>query len=95
MRLVPHTDGLSVLSQIEALIDNFEETYSKFKQLAKTMEEFQASIERNQRSIGEAIATSFVESTVYAVINKRFGKRQPMQWTKCAAHLPLQTRVKT
>jgi hypothetical protein len=86
---------LSVLSQIEALIDNFEETYPKVKQLAKAMEEFQAFIERKQRSVGEATVTSFVESTVNAVINKRFGKRQPMQWTKCAAHLLLQTRVRT
>jgi hypothetical protein len=29
------------------------------------------------------------------VINKRFCKRQQMQWTKRGAHLLLQTRVKT
>jgi hypothetical protein len=36
-----------------------------------------------------------VESTVNQVVSKRFCKRQQMQWTQCAAHLLLQTRVKT
>jgi hypothetical protein len=36
-----------------------------------------------------------VESTVNQVINKRFCKRQQMQWSKRGAHLLLQTRVKT
>jgi hypothetical protein len=36
-----------------------------------------------------------VESTVNQVVSKRFCKRQQMQWTKRAAHLLLQTRVKT
>jgi hypothetical protein len=44
---------------------------------------------------GERISTGFVESTVNQVISKRFCKRQQMQWTKRAAHLLLQIRVKT
>jgi hypothetical protein len=44
---------------------------------------------------GEMIATGLVESTVNAVVSKRFCKRQQMQWTKRGAHLLLQTRVKT
>jgi len=44
---------------------------------------------------GEAIATSFVESTVHQVVSKRFCKKQQMQWSKQGAHLLLQTRVKT
>jgi hypothetical protein len=36
-----------------------------------------------------------VESTVNQVVSKRFCKKQQMQWTKRAAHLLLQTRVKT
>jgi hypothetical protein len=34
------------------------------------------------------------ESTVNAVISKRFAKRQQMQWTKRGAHLLLQTRTR-
>jgi hypothetical protein len=44
---------------------------------------------------GKAIATSFVESTVYEVVSKRFCKKQQMQWSKPGAHVLLQTRVKT
>jgi hypothetical protein len=36
-----------------------------------------------------------VESTVNQVVSKRFCKKQQMQWTKRAAHLLLQMRVKT
>ena len=43
---------------------------------------------------GEAIATGFVESTVNAVVSKRFAKRQQMQWTPKGAHLLLQVRTK-
>jgi hypothetical protein len=44
---------------------------------------------------GEGISTGFVESTVNQVVSKRFCKKQQIQWTKRAAHLLLQTRVKT
>jgi hypothetical protein len=44
---------------------------------------------------GERISTGFVESTVNQVVSKRFCKKQQMQWTKRAAHLLLQMRVKT
>ena len=44
---------------------------------------------------GERISTGFVESTVNQVVSKRFCKKQQMQWTKPAAHLLLQMRVKT
>jgi hypothetical protein len=40
-------------------------------------------------------AASFAaESTVNAVISKRFAKRQQMQWTKRGAHLLLQIRTR-
>jgi len=35
------------------------------------------------------------ESTVNAVVSKRFAKRQQMQWTRRGAHLLLQTRTRT
>jgi hypothetical protein len=65
--------ALSKIDDIESLIDNFEETYPKFKQLTKAVEEFRTYIVNNSGLIpnygkryryGEAIATGFVESTV-------------------------------
>jgi hypothetical protein len=37
---------------------------------------------------------ALAQSTVNAVISKRFAKRQQMQWTKHGAHLLLQTRTR-
>ena len=92
------------IDDIESLIYNFEETYPKFKQLLKAVEEFRTYITNNRHLIpnygeryrhGEAIATGFVEATVNQVVSKRFCKKQQMQWSKRGAHLLLQTRVKT
>jgi len=44
---------------------------------------------------GEAMATGFGESTVHAVVRRRFGKTQHMQWSKAGAQVFLQTRVRT
>ena len=43
---------------------------------------------------GDAISTAFVESGINAVLNKRFRKKQQMQWSKRGAHLLLQTRTR-
>lgn len=43
---------------------------------------------------GERISSCLAESTVNAVISKRFAKRQQMQWTNRGAHLLLQTRTR-
>jgi hypothetical protein len=96
--------ALKKIDDIESLIYNFEETYPKFKQLVKAVEEFRTYIQNNTHLIpnygeryrhGEVITTSFVESTVNQVVSKRFCKRQQMQWSKRGAHLLLQARVKT
>jgi hypothetical protein len=96
--------ALKKIDDIESLIYNFEETYPKFKQLLKAVEEFRTYIQNNTHLIpnygeryrhGEVITTSFVESTVNQVVSKRFCKRQQMQWSKRGAHLLLQARVKT
>jgi hypothetical protein len=44
---------------------------------------------------GERISSWLAESTMNAVIGKRFAKRQQMQWTKRGAHLLMQTRTHT
>ena len=36
---------------------------------------------------------AFAESTVNAVVGKRFAKRQQMRWLRRGAHLMLQTRT--
>jgi hypothetical protein len=96
--------ALKKINDIESLIYNFEETYPKFTQLVKAIDEFRTYIQNNTYLIpnygdryrhGEAITTSFVESTVNQVVSKRFCKRQQMQWSKRGAHLLLQARVKT
>ncbi len=48
-----------------------------------------------RRRYGERVSTGFVESTVNAVVGKRFCKRQQMRWSKAGAHLMLQTRTRT
>jgi len=48
---------------------------------------------RQKFRAGERISSAFVESTVDALISKRFAKRQQMQWTRRGAHLPLQIRT--
>jgi hypothetical protein len=73
------------------------------RKLHKSICEFKTYIERNGGNVpnygerwrhGEVITTSFVESTVNAVVSKRFCKKQQMQWTSRGAHLLLQTRTK-
>jgi hypothetical protein len=96
--------ALDKIDDIESLIYNFEETYPKFKQLVQAVEEFRTYIQNNAHLIpnygeryrhGEAITTSFVESTENEVVSTRFCKKQQMQWSKEGAHLLLQTRVQT
>jgi len=42
---------------------------------------------------GERIATSFVESAVNQIIDKRMSKSQQMRWSPQGAHLLLQVRT--
>jgi len=93
----------------ETLLYELEETdplgaHRKPKKLLKAIGEFRSYIESNaamipnygeRRRYGEAISTATVESTVNAVVNKRFCKKQQMQWSKEGAHLLLQNRTKT
>jgi hypothetical protein len=93
----------------EALLYELEETHPaadhrKPRKLLKAIGEFGNYIENNSAMIpnygerhryGEAISTAAVESMVNAVVNKRFCKKQQMQWSKEGAHLLLQNRTRT
>ncbi len=96
--------ALGKIDDLESSIALFKEMYARFNSLVKALSELQTYIVNNRHLIpnyghwyhrGEAIATGFVESTVNQVVNKRFCKKQQMQWSKQGAHLLLQTRVRT
>jgi hypothetical protein len=93
----------------ETLLYELEEAHPagdhrKPRKLLKAIGEFRNYIESNAAMIpnygerhryGEAISTAAVESTVNAVVNKRFCKKQQMQWSKEGAHHLLQNRTRT
>ena len=80
-----------------------EVDYPNLHKFARAAHEFGVYIAANTDSLinygeryraGERISSCLAESTVNAVISKRFAKRQQMQWTKRGAHLLLQTRTR-
>jgi hypothetical protein len=84
-------------------VDGLEVDYPNLSKFARSAQEFSVYIAANTRSLinygerfraGERISSCLAESTVNAVISKRFAKRQQMQWTKRGAHLLLQTRTR-
>jgi hypothetical protein len=96
--------ALGKIDDLETSMAPFSETYARFPRLVKALSELRTSIVHNRHVIpnygershhGKAIATGFVESTVNAVVSKRFCKKQQMQWSKEGAHWLLQTRVRT
>jgi hypothetical protein len=89
---------------LEDDVDGLEVDYQNLRKFAKSVHEFAVYIRSNTGSLinygerfraGERISSCLAESTVNAVISKRFAKRQQMQWTKRGAHLLLQTRTRT
>lgn len=85
-------------------VDGLEVDYPNLRKFARAAHEFAVYIASNAGSLvnygerfraGERISSCLAESTVNAVISKRFAKRQQMQWTKRGAHLLLQTRTRT
>ena len=84
-------------------VDGLEVDYPNLSKFARAAHEFAVYIASNAGSLinygerfraGERISSCLAESTVNAVISKRFAKRQQMQWTKRGAHLLLQTRTR-
>jgi hypothetical protein len=92
-----------LLDDIFILADHEKKPCPEAKKLYKMMDEFHTYISNNGAMIpnygdrwhsGEAISSSFVESTVNQVISKRFVKKQQMRWTPKGAHLLLQVRTR-
>jgi hypothetical protein len=84
-------------------VDGLEVAYPNLNKFTKFAHEFAVYIKSNTNSLinygerfraGERISSCLAESTVNAVISKRFAKRQQMQWTKRGAHLLLQIRTR-
>ena len=88
---------------LEEDVGGLELDYPNLGKFVRATHEFAVYIATNVGSLinygerfraGERISSCLAESTVNAVISKRFAKRQQMQWTKRGAHLPLQTRTR-
>jgi hypothetical protein len=84
-------------------VKGLEMDYPHLGKFARSAQEFAVYIRSNAGSLinygerfrsGERISSAMAESTVNAVVSKRFAKRQQMQWTRRGAHLLLQTRTR-
>jgi hypothetical protein len=102
-----HGDAREAQRRIEDLaedLDALESDYPNLARFAKAATEFATYIRNNRaiipnygerRRYGEPISTAFVESTVNVVVDKRFAKKQQMQWSKLGAHRLVQIRTRT
>ena len=88
----------------EDAVDGQEVSYPNLGKIKPIAHEFAVYIASSTGSLinygeryrsGERISSCLAESTVNAVISKRFAKRQQMQWPMRGAHLLLQTRSRT
>ena len=93
-----------IIESFVSNVDDLEVDYPTLGRFARASHEFSVYIASSVGSLinygeryraGERISSCLAESTVNAVISKRFAKRQQMQWTKRGAHLLLQTRTRT
>lgn len=83
-------------------LEDGETDYASNTALPKAASAFETTISKDALTIpndamsqqyGERASTGFIESTVSAVVRKRFGKRQKLRWSEQGAHLMLQTRI--
>ena len=105
--LLWHGNGHRARQHADDLRDDvkaLEMDYPHLGKFARSAQEFAVYIRSNAGSLinygerfraGERISSAMAESTVNAVVSKRFAKRQQMQWTRRGAHLLLQTRTRT
>jgi len=100
-----HGNVFRALQAIEdlAMHLDIEDPSPEQRKLGKMVREFDTYIRPNTDRIpnygerhraGETISSSFVESDVNQVINKRMVKKQQMRWTPRGAHLLLQIRTR-
>ncbi len=104
--LLWHGNGHRARQHADDLRDDvkgLEMDYPHLGKFARSAQEFAVYIRSNAGSLinygerfrsGERISSAMAESTVNAVVSKRFAKRQQMQWTRRGAHLLLQTRTR-
>lgn len=104
--LLWHGNGHRARQHADNLRDDAKALHLNYLHLAKfarSVQEFAVYIRSNAGSLinygerfraGERISSAMAESTVNAVVSKRFAKRQQMQWTRRGAHLLLQTRTR-
>ena len=104
--LLWHGNGHRARQHADDLRDDvkaLELDYPHLSKFARSAQEFAVYIRSNAGSLinygerfrtGERISSAMAESTVNAVVSKRFAKRQQMQWTRRGAHLLLQTRTR-
>jgi len=88
---------------LEGDVDRLELEYPHLGKFTRVAHEFAVYIATNAGSLinyserfrsGERISSCLAESTVNAVISKRFAKRQQMQWTKLPSY-PVKIAVQT
>ena len=101
-----HREALACIDGLANDLDDLEDvptTYPWIRAFRKGVDEFHTYVRRNAHTIpnyaerhryGERVSTAFAESTVNAVVGKRFAKRQQTRWSKRGAHLMLQTRTR-
>jgi len=96
--------ALDCLEDCYIVCEGEEIQYKHQKKFIKHLEELSTYVENNCHLIpnygekwryGEAISSSFVESTVNEVLTKRMVKKQQMQWSHAGAHYLLQARTAT
>jgi hypothetical protein len=95
--------ALQIIEDLECELDSCDDRTERATKLLKAVSEFHHYIEANQAFIpnygdrhrhGEAITSSFAESTVNQVVSKRMVKKQQMRWTQRGAHQLLQVRTR-
>ena len=101
-----HREALTCIDGLVCDLDDLQDlptTYPGIKAFCKGVDDLRTYVWRNAHTIpnyaerhryGERVSTAFAESTVNAVVGKRFAKRQQMRWSKRGAHLMLQTRTR-
>lgn len=96
--------AMPAMDDLQDDVEVLEVDYPLRGKFARAAREFAVYIKSNTGSLinygerfraGERISSCLAESTVNAVVSKRFAKRQQMQWTPRGAHLLLQARTRT